>query len=310
MKTTLYGRGTTGYRAPELLGSDSERPRFSNRSDVWALGCILNEIITGQRLFVHDFSTFEYKQTSSELPLRYSFGGGFWEDLFSEWIRGLLSKDPSVRPNAREVCNVLWTYDLLLYLTPSTAMRITNYPEFLKWTRLIGNDVSKPELILGLAHWYWVHDDPSTSQWLVRSLQLRNEIRSNGAFWENSGEGLRRMGVAFFKRGHLIDGILLYQILRDLAPEGVVQLSRNRALEQGDRFSLRALLELGEDVEGLWDQTPLHWVPKYSHEKLLQATANLGESGETMAFDWAKSMNNLGPLACPKLVVFDLSHIL
>lgn len=64
-KTTLYGRGTTGYRAPDLLGQDSERPRFSNRSDIWALGCILHEIITGRPLFMHDFATFEYQITSS-----------------------------------------------------------------------------------------------------------------------------------------------------------------------------------------------------------------------------------------------------
>lgn len=45
-KTTVLGRGTPGYRAPELLRE--EHATFNNKVDIWAMGCILYQIIENE----------------------------------------------------------------------------------------------------------------------------------------------------------------------------------------------------------------------------------------------------------------------
>jgi serine/threonine protein kinase len=47
---TIHARGTGGYRAPEIL---NESPVFTNKVDIWALGCIFFELYTGEKAF-HD----------------------------------------------------------------------------------------------------------------------------------------------------------------------------------------------------------------------------------------------------------------
>jgi eukaryotic-like serine/threonine-protein kinase len=51
LQTTNDGRGTSSYRAPEVVSQF----RYHQKSDIFALGCILYEVITGQRLFADDY---------------------------------------------------------------------------------------------------------------------------------------------------------------------------------------------------------------------------------------------------------------
>jgi serine/threonine protein kinase len=60
-RTTICGRGTPGYRAPELLllnyqPSGIEYSQFSKKSDIWALGCVLYEPLFARSPFVSDFA--------------------------------------------------------------------------------------------------------------------------------------------------------------------------------------------------------------------------------------------------------------
>jgi len=61
-RTTQYGRGTTGYRAPELLPQEGTvaPTRFSKASDIWSLGCVLYELMFLTRLFASDWAVREY----------------------------------------------------------------------------------------------------------------------------------------------------------------------------------------------------------------------------------------------------------
>jgi serine/threonine protein kinase len=61
--TTALSRGTEGYRAPEVL----TRGRYSKRSDMFSLGCITYEIVTGQKLFSSDWAVLEYVR--DDIPL-------------------------------------------------------------------------------------------------------------------------------------------------------------------------------------------------------------------------------------------------
>jgi serine/threonine protein kinase len=57
--TTTLGRGTEGYRAPEVLRT---RGHYNKRSDSFALGCITYEIVTGRKLFDSDWAVQEYSR--------------------------------------------------------------------------------------------------------------------------------------------------------------------------------------------------------------------------------------------------------
>src|ERR1700732_4876216 len=50
--TTERGRGTSGYRPPELLAKDA---KYTYKVDIWALGCILYELSIKKRAFVDDW---------------------------------------------------------------------------------------------------------------------------------------------------------------------------------------------------------------------------------------------------------------
>jgi serine/threonine protein kinase len=44
-------RGTSGYMAPEFF---DETPSFNNKLDIWSMGCILYELVVGQKAFQTD----------------------------------------------------------------------------------------------------------------------------------------------------------------------------------------------------------------------------------------------------------------
>src|SRR5579859_6757823 len=60
--TTRYSRGTECYRAPELLKNGAE---YNNKVDIWALGCILHELIVGSKPFSDDFHVHQYASTTN-----------------------------------------------------------------------------------------------------------------------------------------------------------------------------------------------------------------------------------------------------
>jgi serine/threonine protein kinase len=53
---TIRGRGTGGYRAPELLWPDEST--YTNKVDIWAMACILYEIADLKKLYVDDLATY------------------------------------------------------------------------------------------------------------------------------------------------------------------------------------------------------------------------------------------------------------
>ena len=68
--TTKYSRGTEGYRAPELLFDD---PKFTNKVDIWALGCILYELAARKKAFNSDLQVRDFSISQSALPISISF---------------------------------------------------------------------------------------------------------------------------------------------------------------------------------------------------------------------------------------------
>lgn len=111
LNTTRYSRGTSGYRAPETLAQPDSR--YNQKSDIFALGCILYEMMTGAKLFLDDFTIFSYSTTRL-------FPHTIWwpispdPDLFADPLHPLemldavmLNIDPQMRPKARDVHRLL-----------------------------------------------------------------------------------------------------------------------------------------------------------------------------------------------------------
>jgi serine/threonine protein kinase len=99
LHNTEYCRGTPGYRAPELL-QDGEI-LYNNKVDIWALGCILYELVVGAKPFVSDLSVLQHYQSGSFLGIQVD--ETFDADstlLFPKAIFEMLQYDPVARPTA------------------------------------------------------------------------------------------------------------------------------------------------------------------------------------------------------------------
>jgi serine/threonine protein kinase len=98
---TTYRRGTDGYRAPEIL---NQRPEFTQNVDLWAVGCILYEVVTRENLFRTDNDIINYCATRDlEMPIfPFSKKSNFY---LLEIIRKLISINPQRRGSAKSLAD-------------------------------------------------------------------------------------------------------------------------------------------------------------------------------------------------------------
>jgi serine/threonine protein kinase len=98
LHTTCLSRGTQGYRAPEVL----EHPgHFNTRSDMFSFGCIIVELVTGQKLFESDLAVVRFADRPSwanELPCHWP-KANFNEPLYR--LRRLTAKLVAANPFSR-----------------------------------------------------------------------------------------------------------------------------------------------------------------------------------------------------------------
>ncbi|XP_063791575.1 serine/threonine-protein kinase 36 isoform X2 [Pseudophryne corroboree] len=82
-------KGTPLYMSPELV---LERP-YDHRSDLWALGCIVYELLVGTPPF-YTHSIFQLVSIITQQPVRWPRGVSA---ELKDFLQGLLTKDPSLR---------------------------------------------------------------------------------------------------------------------------------------------------------------------------------------------------------------------
>ncbi|MFF0573647.1 serine/threonine-protein kinase [Streptosporangium saharense] len=87
--------GTPAYMAPEQIQSGVVDPR----SDLYALGCVIHEMLTGEQLFT---GPTEYAVFERQVKERPPAVGGVPAEL-NRLIQDLLEKDPERRPSGAEV---------------------------------------------------------------------------------------------------------------------------------------------------------------------------------------------------------------
>jgi serine/threonine protein kinase len=98
LNTTQFTRGTESYRAPEVL----QLARFNNRTDIFAIGCIIFEMLTAQKLFPNDWAVLQYVQ--SDTSILTSRWPPYLPETRLHWLgaitSSLLARDPISRPAA------------------------------------------------------------------------------------------------------------------------------------------------------------------------------------------------------------------
>jgi serine/threonine protein kinase len=95
LQTTKFSRGTEGYRAPELLNQDNNG--YNNKADIWSMGCILHELLTGKPAFTNDWAVFEYSKAKGPLQITVAWVSGSWTEI----LRNMLERNPKERQSAQ-----------------------------------------------------------------------------------------------------------------------------------------------------------------------------------------------------------------
>ena len=106
LNTTRWSRGTACYRAPEVVTDG----RYDTKADIFALGCVIYEILTGLKLFSDDWAVHEYAQTNIQIVAdrwpRARLNTPLFE--FRKMTAEMVKIDPFRRPNAETVLRRLF----------------------------------------------------------------------------------------------------------------------------------------------------------------------------------------------------------
>jgi serine/threonine protein kinase len=108
--TTKYARGTECYRAPELITRDS--PVVSMKSDIWALGCILYELLSAKTAFRDEIHVYQYtfhhwKLDDPSLPEQ---GNPQMRAVLRNLVQSMLDAYWWKRPSASEILDALKSF--------------------------------------------------------------------------------------------------------------------------------------------------------------------------------------------------------
>jgi tetratricopeptide (TPR) repeat protein len=138
--TTSLARGTASYRAPEVLSEDAT---YTNKVDIWSLGCILHELLTGKKAFHSDWNVREYAYSDTLLDIPVPVPQPLQMHI-SDNIHELLSTKPRRRPRARSMSMIYDTccrhYHQLYTQAFEDAQSFISYGEWREIAELYPNE--------------------------------------------------------------------------------------------------------------------------------------------------------------------------
>jgi len=147
--TTVWSRGTPSYRAPELY--HDEPVRFTDKVDVWGLGCVLYECITGLKAFSGDYAVAAYSEENTP-PFSLPWPSRIWDHLLGSMIQHLLRKDEADRPTAADILDLFDSFRRILVSPIGELIFNCNaHPSYEEWSILRGRYSSELEWLYELA---------------------------------------------------------------------------------------------------------------------------------------------------------------
>ena len=154
---TKYAQGTLSYRGPELM---AQVATFTNKVDIWALGCVLHELATGKVAFP-DWAVIKYAESDSDLsvPLPPDFPP-FFEHHVSATIVHLLHRNPTERPNAASCGIILSIYSHFMERFKAEAHRSAAwFPSYGNWIQLLSESVDEEGFFKLLSNMYYMNKE-------------------------------------------------------------------------------------------------------------------------------------------------------
>ncbi|CUS11453.1 unnamed protein product, partial [Tuber aestivum] len=114
--TSFHTRVSTPmYSAPEVLGldSNSETSDYTNSVDIWSLGCVIYELLVGERLFVSDCQVLRYYLGKWRFPEDKLRGlSPPTDDAGVLLLESMLAIQPEDRPTAGGALRHAWLMGL------------------------------------------------------------------------------------------------------------------------------------------------------------------------------------------------------
>ncbi|RPA99833.1 kinase-like protein [Choiromyces venosus 120613-1] len=113
--------GTDCYAAPEVLrlDTDAENPVYTNAVDIWALGCVVYELLTGEVLFGSLGETSKYYHTKVFPEQKLCKLTAPTSDTVKSFIQRLVVLNSDGRPSAAQAAGDVWLEDVI----PLTEIR-------------------------------------------------------------------------------------------------------------------------------------------------------------------------------------------
>lgn len=129
--------GTACYRAPEVIG----KSLYNCKSDIWALGCILYELLVGEKLYSSDWDMWGKVERNEPLSLpQKGLISEHWKRALTCLLTNMLWRDPAKRVRA----SVLLTNFAFHYqLHPHADNNADTLPKFQYPAWYIGYGVNK-----------------------------------------------------------------------------------------------------------------------------------------------------------------------
>jgi serine/threonine protein kinase len=200
-RDTSKARGTSCYRAPELV---KEEASFTNKVDMWSLGCILYELATGTIAFRSDFHTFEYSTEDSVIQFSVPDLSAFLQHHASENIQELLHRDRERRPNATSASQMFSTYCWILSMSRmQTIVDSELYPSYQEWKQLAKSHPDQHDFLNQVADMYERNGNCSVA------IDIRQDLIRLG---------LNRLATEYWERGNYNALIHIYEDAIDEEP--------------------------------------------------------------------------------------------
>lgn len=148
----MLGRGTPCYRPLEILLENG--PGYTNKVDIWGVGCILYELAMGKMAFPSDLAVFYFQFGTRELS--FEWDGSFSEQCKQSIKRNvglMLTVEPSERPSAtlllEEFSRLFDITRLSDELTPISAgpPTLTNEPILTNMSLPSGGDDPESQIV-------------------------------------------------------------------------------------------------------------------------------------------------------------------